>query len=118
MNYYTRAFGNYFNFSGRDSRKQYWMFILINVVISLLLQMICGLILGQYIGGIITGLYSLVLLIPSLAILVRRLHDVNKSGFWYFIWLIPIIGWIWLLILLCKKGDETVNRFGPVPTEE
>ncbi|MCD7904104.1 MAG: DUF805 domain-containing protein [Clostridiales bacterium] len=117
MNYYTRAFKNYANFKGRDSRKQFWMFILFNFVISLIIQVVAALILGDS-AAIIMSIYELIVLIPSIAIIVRRLHDINKSGFWIFINCVPLIGWIWYLILVCKKGDEGSNRYGSVPTEE
>lgn len=66
---------------------------------------------------VLIGLYSLAVFIPSLAVTVRRLHDTNHSGWMYFVSLIPLIGGIWLLILLCTDGTHGQNQYGPDPKE-
>ena len=110
---------NYANFSGRARRKEYWMFALFNIIF-LIVAIIIDNILGTTFGegsfyGCIYLLYSLALIIPSLAVFVRRLHDVGKSGWWFFILLIPLIGAIWILILVCTDGDSGENIYGQSP---
>ena len=102
---------NYANFNGRASRQEYWMFILFNFIFTI----VVGFIDGFLSLGFLSLLYLLAILIPGLAVLVRRLHDVNKSGWWFFIIFIPIIGAIWMLILLCTDGNPGENSYGPSP---
>ena len=91
---------NYFNFSGRASRKEYWQFYFMVLVFSLVL------------ARLNLVYISLLLCIPTIAVCWRRLHDINKSGKYYFLGLIPVIGTIWLIILLCKKGNPEPNTYG------
>ncbi|MDO5516240.1 MAG: DUF805 domain-containing protein [Clostridium sp.] len=108
--YYADVFKNkYAMFNGRASRKEYWMFVLFNCLISIGLC-IPDTIIGA--DGILVILYSLATIIPSISILVRRLHDIGKSGAWYFISLVPFIGGIWLLILLCTQSQYGQNQYG------
>jgi uncharacterized membrane protein YhaH (DUF805 family) len=103
---------NYANFNGRARRKEYWMFALFNMIFVLVVAIV------DYILGTFPLLYCIYLLavaIPSLAVFVRRLHDIGKSGWWFFVWLIPIIGGIWLLVLLCTDGNPGENSYGPSP---
>ena len=102
---------NYANFNGRASRQEYWMFNLFNFIFTI----VVGFIDGFLSLGFLSLLYVLAILIPGLAVLVRRLHDVNKSGWWFFIIFIPIIGAIWMLILLCTDGNPGENSYGPSP---
>jgi uncharacterized membrane protein YhaH (DUF805 family) len=103
---------NYANFKGRARRKEYWMFFLFNMIFVIVAAII-DYMLGTF--PLIYGIYLLGLIIPSLAVLVRRLHDVGKSGWWFFIALIPLIGTIWLLVLLCTDGNAGENSYGPSP---
>ena len=104
---------NYFNFEGRASRYEFWWFWLIAIIISC----ICSCI-DSIIGfAICSGIVSLALLLPNLGIAVRRLHDINRSGWWLLLSLIPLIGTIILLIWAIQKGDESANDFGEVPTD-
>ena len=120
MSWYVEAIKKFGTFSGRARRKEYWMFFLVNVVIEIVIGIISG-ILGSIskdliiVGTIITGLYGLFIFVPALACVVRRLHDVNKSGAWIFISLVPIVGAIWLLVLLCTEGTRGANNFGEDP---
>lgn len=121
MKYYLHALSNYANFSGRARRKEYWMFLLFNVIFAALAIIIDNLLgtadpLTGY--GVIYFLYVLAVFIPGLAVTVRRLHDVGKSGWMYFIVLIPIIGAIWLLVLLASEGDQAINQYGASPYSE
>lgn len=118
MNWYIKALKQYADFSGRARRKEYWMFVLFNIIFAFVLGFIDGL-TGVYDAqtgyGVLGGLYILAVLIPSLAVTVRRLHDVGKSGWMYFIILIPFIGAIWLLVLMLTDGNSGVNEYGPNP---
>lgn len=120
MEYYVNVIKNYATFSGRARRKEYWMFALFNIIFSIVASLIdrfTGLsidISGVSIG-IISSIYSLFILIPSLAVIVRRLHDTNRSGGWIFIGLIPLIGWIVLLVFYCTAGTVGNNKYGADP---
>lgn len=96
---------HYADFKGKASVRAYWLYVLCCNIVMLGLYGI-GFWLNIY--EIVVGVVSLALLLPSLSIVVRRLHDMGKSGGWIFIGLIPLVGLIWLLVLLCKKG-ETVG---------
>ena len=89
-------FKNYTNFSGRSRRSEYWWFCLFNLIVSLLLSLILP---------DIVGLWSVVILVPTLSLVVRRLHDIGKSGWWYFIGLVPLVGAVLLLIWICRDSD-------------
>ena len=120
MNYYLHVLKNYAVFSGRARRKEFWMFTLINFFITMgafVLDMALNLNMITDGFGIIQALYTLFVLIPSLAVTVRRLHDVGKSGWFYFIILIPLIGAIWLLILFCKDSEPGANKYGENPKQ-
>ncbi|PBI87590.1 Inner membrane protein YhaH [Flavobacterium sp. ACN2] len=105
---------NYTNFDGRARRKEYWMFFLVSTIISVVLNVIdatTGLTFGPGKTGILGLIYSLLVLIPSLAVAVRRMHDVAKSG-WYV--LIPIYN----LILACTEGEKGSNQYGADPKNQ
>ncbi|MBQ5675759.1 MAG: DUF805 domain-containing protein [Lachnospiraceae bacterium] len=114
VNYYVGCLKNYAKFDGRARRKEYWMFVLGNFIIGFVLGFILGIIgAPTYIGYI----YSLAVLVPSIAVAVRRLHDIGKSGVWYFINFIPCIGSIWLIVLLCQDSMPGENEYGVNPKE-
>ncbi len=110
MNWYLMAFKKYAEFSGRSRRKEYWMFFLFNILVSYGITILAGVANIPEIG-FLSGLYSLATFIPSLAVGVRRMHDVGKSG-WFL--LIPIYSFI----LLCTNGDVGENKYGPDPKDE
>ena len=107
MNYYLKVLQNYATFSGRARRKEYWMFVLFNIIFSFVFGFIGGLIHLP----IISTIYSLAILIPAIAVGVRRMHDVGKSG-WFL--LIPIYN----LILACTEGFKGDNEYGADPKAE
>ncbi len=120
MNWYLKVLKeHYADFSGRARRQEYWMFVLfqfIFAIIAVILDSILGLSFSPLIPyGWIYLIFILATLIPSLAIAVRRLHDVGKSGWFYFICLIPLIGSIWLLVLFCTDGESNPNKWGNNP---
>lgn len=106
---YKRFLKNYANFKGRSSRGDYWWVILANLIIGFVLGFIAGLVPEL---GFLAGLYSLVTLIPGIALVIRRLHDVNKSGWWYFIACVPLVGLIILLVFLCTDSVNENNQYG------
>ncbi len=121
MNWYLSVLKNYAVFIGRARRKEYWMFALFNIIfciVAMILDKIFGTAYAGIMGGgLIYYLYCLAVLIPSLAVAVRRFHDVGKSGWFLFIGLIPIIGAIWILVLLCSDGNPGANIYGANPKE-
>lgn len=115
------VFTNYATFSGRARRSEYWFFALFNSIVSSALS-----ILGRNIFGdgssvnlftMLASLYSLAVLLPGLAVTWRRLHDVGKSGANYFWVLLPIVGWIILIVYLCRDSQPGENQYGPNPKE-
>ena len=108
------CFNKYATFSGRASRSEYWFFILFGVLGGIVTLIIDVMILDYSIESEYTPInliFSLILIIPSIAVACRRLHDVNKSGWWQLIWL-TIIGGILLFIWYVKEGEKKKNRFG------
>ena len=103
------CFAKYVDFNGRASRPEFWYFVLFIVIAEL------SLLIAYRPLGIA---FVIAAILPRLAVAVRRLHDTDRSGWWIFIAVIPLIGWIILLIWYCTKGDEYTNRFGdpPLPT--
>ena len=116
MNWYLQALKKYADFSGRARRKEYWFFVLFNIIISIVLSII-DVTLGLNANGIgiLSGLYTLGVLIPSIAVGVRRLHDINKSGWWVLIVFVPFIGALVLLIFALLNGTPGANNYGADP---
>ena len=110
MEYFLDALRKYANFEGRASRKSFWMYWLIYVIASYAIGFI-DVLIGS--GGTIAGLVWLALLLPSISLNVRRLHDINRSGWWLLLPIIPIIGVIVLLLFYVSKSVNEGNRFGP-----
>ncbi|MDD2426399.1 MAG: DUF805 domain-containing protein [Bacteroidales bacterium] len=120
MKWYLKTLKQYATFSGRTSRKEYWMFSLFNmifVIATIILDYLTGLTEGEQPFGIISIFYSLAILIPGLAVTVRRLHDIGKSGWMILIALIPVIGTIWLLVLTLTDSNLAENRYGAIPAD-
>ncbi|MEH8244950.1 DUF805 domain-containing protein [Aeromonas veronii] len=113
MNWYISVLKQYAVFSGRARRTEYWMFVLCNVIVMLLLGMVDKLIGGD--NELISSIYSLSVLLPSLAVAARRLHDTDRSGWWLLLGLIPIIGTLVLIYFMVCNGQQGPNRFGDDP---
>ena len=112
------VFENYANFNGRARRSEYWYFALMNLiilVIATVLDSVLGFNFAPLPYGYLYVLVALATFIPGLAVAVRRLHDVGKSGWFYFIVLIPIVGAIWLLVLFFTEGNKGENQYGSDP---
>ncbi len=113
MNWYISVLKKYAEFNGRATRPEYWYFVLINTIITIILVAI-----GNGIGNnFLDMIYSLIVFIPTLAVTARRLHDTGKSGWWQLILLIPILGLIILIIFLVKDGTPDFNKYGPNPKD-
>lgn len=119
MNEYVAALKNYAIFSGKATRRDYWTFVLANLVISILISF--------FNSEMLNNIYSLALVIPSLAIGARRLHDIGRTGWWQLLWLVPIVGWIILIIffvqpsktqVVMEKEDEMAEKPVEVVNEE
>ena len=108
----------YATFSGRARRKEYWLFILFYLIL-ILVAIAIDVGIGAYDEasglGVVSGIFSLAIFIPGLAVAIRRLHDTDRVGWWMLISLIPIVGAIWFIVLMCLKGTDGENRFGPDP---
>ena len=118
MSWYLQALKKYAEFSGRSRRMEYWYFVLFNIIVSIVLGVIDGLLgtSGSYAGaGLLSGIYGLAVIIPTLAVTVRRLHDIDRSGWWILIALVPLLGAIVLLVFALLEGTPGDNQYGPNP---
>lgn len=118
MNWYLKVFNNYSDFNGRASIEEFWKFNFFNIIfiiLAIILDNFLNITIGDYAFGPIYILYNLILFIPNLAVNIRRLHDVGKSGWMILISLIPIIGVIWLFFLFITDGDLGENKYGENP---
>lgn len=116
----TTCFRKYVNFSGRARRSEYWYFALYSILAAVAAQIVDRFVdppAGDmpYAVGIVYLVVVLANFLPSLAVMVRRLHDTNRSGWWFLIVLVPLLGAILLIVWFCTKGTEGDNRFGPNP---
>jgi uncharacterized membrane protein YhaH (DUF805 family) len=120
MNWYLTAMRNYANFDGRARRKEYWYFILFNTIFAILAVILDNVLgLPNVTEGFspLYSIYWLATLVPGLAVTVRRLHDTGRSGWYFLVALIPLIGGIWLLVMTIMDGDRYTNQYGPDPKE-
>jgi len=120
MNWYLNVLKNYADFNGRARRKEYWMFTLFNfifLIVATIIDNVVGTTIGDLPYGLFYLVYEFAIFIPGMAVSVRRLHDVGKSGWFYLIILIPFVGAIWLLVLFCTDGVVCQNEYGANPKE-
>ena len=116
MDWYLMALKKYAEFQGRAQRKEYWMFTLFNFLAMVLLGVVGALLGGGGEGGlgdVLQGLYGLGVLVPGIAVTVRRLHDIGKSGWWGLVALIPLIGSLILIYFAVKDSQPETNEYGP-----
>lgn len=129
MNEVMNVYRRYAQFEGRAGRREYWYFFMFYLIACAVLAIVDNLMFGgnQMISGgagwsmengfqPLTSIFGIVSLVPFLAVTVRRLHDTGKSGWWILVGLIPLIGWIWLIVLCAAKGDAGSNAYGAEPT--
>lgn len=125
MNWYIAVLKKYAVFNGRARRQEYWYFLLFNVLIAVCLSLIdtyiinplLGIPAGTEEGGLLSSVYSLAVLVPSIAVGVRRLHDIGKSGWWLLISLIPLIGVLVLVYFFVQDSHLEANEYGPNPKD-
>lgn len=118
MTWFLAALKKYATFSGRAQRREYWYFFLFYTLIIVVLAVI-DLLLGTFDAsqgiGLFSGIFALATALPSVAVGVRRLHDIGRSGWWLLITMVPLIGVIWLLIYTARDGDPGDNEYGANP---
>jgi uncharacterized membrane protein YhaH (DUF805 family) len=121
MEWATLPLKRYAEFTGRSRRKEYWMFFLLNIVVSLVASAIDG-VLGMssmfYVYGPVTVLAFLALIVPGIAVSIRRLHDTGRSGWWVLLAFIPLIGGLVLLVFMLIEGQRGPNEYGADPKAE
>jgi uncharacterized membrane protein YhaH (DUF805 family) len=120
MNWYLEVLKKYAVFSGRARRKEYWFFVLFNIIIGLALTFIdfsTGLYDVESEIGLLSSLYSLTVLVPGIAVTIRRLHDTSRTGWWFLIAFVPIIGVIVLLVFMVFDSTPGDNQYGPNPVD-
>ncbi len=118
MNWYMEVLKNYFGFGGRARRREYWFFFLFNMIIGVVLvaiDMLMGTINHETGLGLLSGLYSLAILIPAIAVTFRRLHDTGKSAWWLLLYLVPFIGPLVIFVFTILDSDPSDNAYGPSP---
>lgn len=117
MDWYFKVLKNYVGFSGRARRKEYWMFVLVNFVLTGVLSILDKM-LGLRIAGdegMLTTVYGVFIFLPYWAVQFRRLHDTDRSAWWLLLLLIPVVGWLIILAFNCQNGTPGVNKFGRDP---
>ncbi|EKX87949.1 DUF805 domain-containing protein [Alloprevotella sp. oral taxon 473] len=120
MKYFLYCLQHYADFNGRARRSEYWYFVLFNFIVSILIGLSLGVIAGLLnVPALVylAYLWSLAVFIPSLAVSVRRLHDIGRSGWWLLLSLIPLVGAIILIIWHCTDSQPGANQYGPNPKE-
>lgn len=118
MNWFVMALQNYAVFKGRAQRSEYWYFFLFYLLITFLLSIMDTLFgrFNQQLGmGLLSGVFMLALLVPSISVGVRRLHDTGRSGWWLLVGLVPFVGGLWLLYLAVLDSEAGTNAYGPNP---
>ncbi|MCE7032132.1 DUF805 domain-containing protein [Lysobacter sp. GX 14042] len=118
MYWYLKVLKNYVGFEGRARRKEYWMFTLFSLIATILIaviDVIFGTLDAESGWGLFGTLYGLAVFLPGLAVSVRRLHDIDKSGWWLLIMFVPLVGILVLLVFAVREGTNSNNRFGPDP---
>ena len=117
MGWYLEVLKKYAVFSGRARRQESWMFVLVSTAVVLVLTFVDSQIglMSKSGYGVLGGVYSLAVFVPTLAVAIRRLHDTDRSGMWYLIALVPVIGPIALLIFCVQDGNAGMNQYGANP---
>jgi uncharacterized membrane protein YhaH (DUF805 family) len=115
MHWYTDVIKKYAVFNGRAARPEFWWFALCNAIVFAVIYIVVGIIAGRSTGQAISDLYLLAVFLPSLGVAIRRLHDTDRSGWWYLLVFIPIIGGIVLLVFMVLASDPGPNKYGPNP---
>ena len=115
-----RGFRNYATFSGRATRAESWWWVLFTVLTGIVLAVVDTLTgtMGMFgDSGLLGQLFALAVLVPSVALGARRLHDINRTGWWLLLWFVLVIGWVVLIVWAIKRGDKGPNKYGPGPRQ-
>lgn len=119
MEWMTLPLKRYADFSGRSRRKEYWMFFLLIIIAAVVIGMVEGVLgLAGMVGGVygpLTTVFLLGIIVPSIAVQVRRFHDQDKSGWWVLLGFVPLIGGIAVLVFMCLEGTQGENQYGADP---
>jgi len=118
MDWFLAALKKYAVFEGRARRREFWFFVLFVLIIEIVLNIVdrfTGTYNAEYGAGLLCGIFMLAVLIPSLAVGARRLHDTGRSGWWLLIGLVPIIGAIVLIVFYVMDSQPGTNAYGPNP---
>jgi uncharacterized membrane protein YhaH (DUF805 family) len=129
MNDYIGVLRNYAGFAGRARRREYWMFTLVSTTVTVLLTLLdlalpwAAWLPRPQLGGrslaaelgVLGTTYTVLVLVPTIAVQVRRLHDTGRSGWWSLLWLVPVVGTVWVIVLSARDGDRGTNAHGPDP---
>lgn len=110
------VFSQYVGFGGRARRSEYWYFCLFNIIVSVVLSFLANSVSSAF--SLLSTVYSLAVLLPGIAVAIRRLHDIGKSGWFYLFILIPLVGSIILIVWFCKDSEPGANMWGPNPKED
>ncbi len=111
MNWFLDPIKNHYaDFNGRVTRKPYWMFVLSSMIVSIILSIFEGM---MFDGPVLSGIYALAIIVPSIALAARRLHDTGRSGWWQLIALVPFVGFIVLIVFLAQDTSPETNAYGP-----
>lgn len=130
MDWMLLPYRRYFEFSGRSRRREYWLFFLFYLLVLMVINAVFGVpmamragpwfnyaVVTNGTGSMVGNLFWLVSFIPGLTVAVRRLHDIDRSGWWLLLMFVPFLGWFTLLIFMCLDGTAGSNRFGADPKE-
>ena len=112
MSWYLEVLKKYAVFSGRARRAEYWYFLLFNLIVVVVLSIIDA---AAGTNPLLSGIYTLAVLLPSIGVAIRRLHDTGRSGWWILIALVPLVGAIVLLVFYVQDSSAGVNEYGPNP---
>lgn len=121
MDWYLQAWRNYSDFAGRARRSEYWYFLLGNLIVATVLTVVDFLLAGSLLGSatrLLDLLYSLAVLVPGIAVTIRRLHDTGRPGIWILIGLLPLVGAVVLLVFMLEDSQPGSNRYGASPRRD
>ena len=116
MDWYFKVLSNYVLFRGRAHRREFWTFMLVNIILAgvlVVVDNISGWRAGSF--GLLSLIYALLVFLPSLAVQSRRLHDTDRTAKWLWLWCLPVLGWLMLLAFWSQHGTPEENRFGSEP---
>lgn len=115
MQWYLKVFRDFATFTGRARRREYWTFVLVNLGVAVIASLLDGVLFGD--AAVLSSIYTLVVIVPGLAVSMRRLHDTGRSGWWFLISFVPLVGFIVMLVYMTQDSDPGPNAYGPSPKQ-